>query len=162
MEYAIVAVPAIAMMFGAMTIGAGWKSIRQSRTLKSWPTTVGTVLSSHVTQEKKRDKNGSMSTEYRRSIEYEYSVRESTFRSRRIGKGSEPAYYLKDSCERALTLYPEGGAVTVHYDPNDPSDAVLDVTRYDWIGYFLVGGLLFLVGGWFVGMYLISRFESHG
>jgi hypothetical protein len=51
----------------------------------------------------------------------------------------------RSAMEQLIKPYPQGGAVTVYYNPQDPSSAVLDTTQpSDW-WYWLVFGVGFLL-----------------
>lgn len=88
---------------------------------------------------------------YEPSVRYRYEVNGQIYHSDRIRFGS--SFDPPDShsaAERLLQSYPRGSQVQVHYNPADPSDAVLYVEQSSDAPLFVVGGLLLFLLGLFV------------
>ncbi len=114
-----------------------------------WPQTQGTVTASRVAS--RRTAPGDLAYTSRDTemtsepfVEYEYAVKGRTFRCSRLSVAERAPGSER---ERILARYPVGAAVTVSYDPEDPSRAVLERT--------LPLGTMFL-GGWAVMLLLLG------
>ncbi|MEI7687928.1 MAG: DUF3592 domain-containing protein [Planctomycetota bacterium] len=160
MENVLILLPVLAILIGAASIYYARQNQLKRRAAQAWPTAPGQILTCRVYEEKNRDKDGSTSTQYRRSIEYEYAVGEKTYRSKRIDFGNESIYHLKGSCERALQPYRAGATVPVYYNPDNAEDAVLDVKKGSALTLYCVGVLFLGVGLLFLYFTLIGGFRS--
>ena len=78
---------------------------------------------------------------YQADIEYRYSVDGRSYVGNRVSyrwndkpssRTSDKGYY-----ERVLEKYPVGKNVTVHYNPNDPDEAVLE-TNPSWVACLIL------------------------
>ncbi len=68
------------------------------------------------------------------------------------------------SVEEVIGRLPKGKTVPVHYNPENPGDAVLEkgVGEGDWLQYWLVVGLNFLVlFGWCIGLFWRRKTKAH-
>ncbi len=78
-------------------------------------------------------------------MSYSYEVGGTVFNGDRIhyGHDSIDNTYLEGAAEKRLEPYRIGGAVTVHYNPNDPSQAVLEtgIRSYTYFHVLLSAGL---------------------
>src|SRR5260221_4104665 len=89
-----------------------------------WPTVRGKVetstTESYVTREDNREE-----THYAPVVEYVYQVQGHDYRSRQIGLGVavEGSQFIAD---KIAAKYPQGSDVTVHYNPDNPSNAALE------------------------------------
>lgn len=160
LDYAPLILPVIFILIGAGIVWTGRQRQLRQRAAQSWPTAPGKILSSQAYEERKREKDGSTTTQYRRSVEYEFVVGETTHRGKRIDLAGESTYSIKSSCERDLAAYPAGATVPVHYDPVRPDDCVLDVSRAGSVGLYVLGGLLMLAGIAFLGVLFSSGFAG--
>ncbi len=89
----------------------------------SWPTTEGRVLSSHV--DSYVDSEGD--TMYSAEVYYEYIVGGATYRGDLIRFGSNSgSTSARRSQQRIVDNYPVGASILVYYNPDDPTDAVLE------------------------------------
>lgn len=98
-----------------------WKQAGESR---SWPMTTGTVVRSYVhnVQERKEDP---VMVRYYPKVHYRYMVRGEVYTADRIAFGGHIETNQHEA-QKMVDRYPTGSAVTVAYDPNDPSVAVLN------------------------------------
>lgn len=97
----------------------GWAMIRQIRAL-GYSTVMGTVTHSSVVEERE----GNETHGYDFDIRYEYVVEGSQYNGSRYRYGSD-SNGDRTGHYRILASFPVGGQVKVHYNPNDPGDAVL-------------------------------------
>lgn len=132
----------------------GW-SIMRGQQSRSWPSTSGTILQSAIDTFQSTDEDGSTSTTYGVRLQYQFSVGGRQYEgSRRAFTNMRTSSYRRT--QKILDAYPQGGAVTVFYDPDDPSSCVLEpgvnkgayVALVFTVAMLLVGaaGLLGLIG----------------
>lgn len=107
----------------------------------SWPTVDGAVTRSEVTSHRSSHK-GRTSTSYHAQIEFDYTVDgqklHGTRRTYKVLASSQSA------ANEAVAAHPVGRVVTVSYDPQDPSRAVLD-PGWDWSNAIPIGVGLFAI-----------------
>lgn len=125
----------------------------------SWPSVEGSVVQTEVRRDT-RSKGSSGATlntyvEYYVSVNYTYDVEGNPYFASRysLGQGDRVSRRYKERSDaeaEAASRFPEGTTVTVHYDPKQPTEAVL-APGWNWgtfapllIGIFLGGsGWLF-------------------
>ena len=116
----------------------------------SWPTVPGVVtelrVSSHTSYQ-----NGRTSTQHTAQVKYAYQVNGQSYDSNRLGFGNPGGG--KKKANTKIAEYPQGAPVTVHYDPADPSNAVLETKAYGFVNYLLLAGLMIVIG--VVGLLLL-------
>ncbi len=118
---------------------------------KSWPKTGGVITASKKVT--KKDAEGR--TMYGVDITYAYKLNGFTYTSNRV-TGSDG--YSSDAgwAEGLVSAYPSKQEISVFYDPEDVTSAILQpgVTRMSWVPLIL--GLAFVAGG--IGAYIqVSR-----
>jgi hypothetical protein len=114
-----------AVVFGA--IGTGiltWTAINFVYALlsRSWPKAIGAVIASDL--RRSRDSEGGYL--YRAEVSYRYSVDGQEFVATRSRFGDRLEVSWSAAAANLVRRYPVGTAVHVHYDPTDPSEAVLE------------------------------------
>jgi hypothetical protein len=133
-------------LFGAAAIAWGLYSLVQAYRSAQWPKAIGTITSSAV--EEQRDSKGTMM--YRPAITYRYSVSGREYVSSRRIFGGEMGVNWPGPAEKTIARYPAGAAVTIHYDPRKPGEAVLEPGQYKIPLFAIVFGAVFLILGLFV------------
>jgi hypothetical protein len=97
-----------------------------------WPTVSGIIELSTTESYVKRE-NGRNETVYAPAVEYSYEVRDRQYRSRQVKLGVEISG-SKFIADKIAMKYPQGSRVTVHYDPQNPSSAMLESPHgYPWL-----------------------------
>jgi hypothetical protein len=127
-----------------------WTIYRQSRA-ESYPVTTGIVTGAEMSSHTSTDSDGHTSTTYRADIRFRYEVDGRTYTSDtyRYGVMSTSDHSHAGS---VLERYPVDAEVLVHYNPRDPSDAVLEV-GVSGMDMFLI---LFLTPFNLVGLWLLA------
>lgn len=135
----------IAIIVGATFFWFGWTRHSQSSASQSWPSVVGKVVSSKVTEHTRR-KSGVLKRSYRPDIVYEYEVEGSRFRSDRIGF-MDSSSTSRGHAEDRVKEFAVGKAVTVYFDPSDFEEACLD-RSVGWMPWLMMGcgAVIVLVG----------------
>ena len=114
-----------------------------------WPTTDGSIINSTYSmthESRERNNHHVLVTFYWPSVSYHYLVNNISYTSTKItliSSGSENY----DSVATILNRYPVGQMVTVHYNPTNPAQAVLEPGTQGAAWAFIGGGLLFAVCG---------------
>lgn len=91
---------------------------RKMAAVQTWSSTMGTVLASYL--ERRHSNDGS--TNYP-VVQYSYQVGGQSYQGAKIAPGMEVG---GTGAGKVVNRYPEGAQVMVFYDPNNPSDAVLE------------------------------------
>jgi len=110
------------------------------------------VEGSGVVQESRVDSHrGDESTQYKAVIRYSYEVKGKPYLSDRVSFGSGGSSSDSSGAHKTQRKYPKGAKVKLWYDPNEPSEAVLEIgsTGMSW---FL---LIFMQPFWMVAAGLI-------
>ena len=102
---------------------------------RSWSTTQGTITSTDLTETRGRWGRRS----YQPVIHFEYEVAGTKFSGNRLDLGGQQTSSTSEVA-KVFARYPEGGTVTVHYNPKHPETALLEA------GTKGTNWLLFLVG----------------
>jgi hypothetical protein len=107
-----------------------WAGRRLSAAAARWPQTVGRIVSSSVESYKTRTgrgDSGTGATVYQVVVEYSYRVGNRDYHGTRLSFGGQVSAG-RELAEAKAAQYPPGSDVMVHYDPANPSDAVLETT----------------------------------
>jgi hypothetical protein len=120
----------------ALIAVAAW-SVRMSARARRWPATTGLITSSRLVS--------SYDSSPDAEIRYTYKVSGVEYQSSNIGYGGH--WGSEDST--LVAKYPVGAVVTVYYEPELPSRALLERGRsLVWLA-FVFGGALFIALGTF-------------
>ena len=120
-------------LFGIFCFSVGVYQVRKSTSAVKWPTVEGIVLSAKVRRLPKAD--GRSRGNYRPDIEYQYCFNGKTFKNDKI-------YFFeaglsKTASQSFVCKYAPGNYIKVFYNPNNPSESVLE-PKLSWRGYALV------------------------
>lgn len=132
-----------------MSFWAAWSMYRGSLA-GGWPTEKGEIISSSADQTGETHK-------YRFNVAYEYEVDGKIYTSSRYTTADK--LLPREEAERLASRNRPGKPVVVHYDPRNPSNAVLEQSFPTWTVPLLVVGIILLVNGlmlltgsgWFAG-----------
>jgi hypothetical protein len=114
---------------GLMVLGLLWGARRQAAEASGWPVTGGHIVSSTVEHYRTRvggARSGTLTTFYEPVVEYSYRVNAREYHSTQLSFGGKAAGG-EQAAQTKAAQYPPGTDVVVHYDPKNPSNAVLDV-----------------------------------
>lgn len=135
-------------------IGAGILIYARSVSAKarrslSWPSVEGVISHSAVLLSTQQTSSSTNAAVYKADVAYRYKLKGRDYSSSRITLMDYSS--TGGRAEAIVARYPDGAAVSVYYDPADPSDSVLEpgstggITLLDLIGWaFAAGGLFFL------------------
>jgi|AMWB02.1.fsa_nt_gi hypothetical protein len=135
----------LCIVAGALIILFGLLQARKASTAKArWAEAHGQILESHLQSQRSRSSSGISSTTYSPEVTYEYEVDGQTYTGNRLGFGS--GSFSEKKAKAKIAPYPAGAAVTVHYDPAEPSNAVLETVATNKGGALVLGGALIALG----------------
>ena len=141
--------PLILAVVGAATIVWGRRLYRQGERTRRWPTVSGAIAESGVVESQRHSGDSGEAIGYRLYIRYTYAVQGRSYESTRIALGPRRVSTSHAEVTRQAARYRVGAAVTVRYDPDDPSSAVLQVGAQNVLLLYAVGAG-FIVAGFFL------------
>ena len=105
---------------------------RKMNVVQGWSSAMGTVLASYLERRRSGD-SGSVNYPV---VQYTYQVGGQTYQGAKIAPGMDVG---GTGAGRVVEKYPQGAQVMVFYDPNNPSDAVLEKkARAQWLMWLLL------------------------
>ncbi len=110
-----------------------------SQSASKWPTVTGTITSSGVETRRTRGRRGRPSTSKRAVVEYRYFAggKQHTNDRVRVTDKSKGFRIAQWNSQAIVDEYPTGTKVTVAYDPDEPSNSVLEtalpMSSYIWM-----------------------------
>lgn len=140
----------IVALVGVVFAIIGFVSRRRAALSQSWPTVSGEVLTSTIVQHHSTDSDGSSSTSFEPLVEYRYTVIGSEMIGKKIAFGANQFDF--GTAQRIIGRYPTGSAVQVHYNPDKPTEAVLE-TRANGGMVFLVVGIVLVIAGILIAVF---------
>lgn len=92
---------------------------------REWLSTDGMIVKSFVTSEQDNEDTKGTRLLYVPYVAYTYFVQGTQFVATRIHFGANAKSTVREGAEKALGNYPVGAPVTVYFNPENPTDAVL-------------------------------------
>jgi len=117
---------------------------RKAQAAQTWPVAPGQILFCTVESHTSTDSDGDSSTTYEPKVEYSYAVMGTPMKGHRISYGAMGSNYK--SARKIADQYPAGSAVSVHYNPEKTSEAVLETSARGGTMFMVVGILIMVVG----------------
>jgi hypothetical protein len=108
------------LLMNAIFLGIIVSTQRKMNAVKGWSSTMGTVMASYL--ERRRSSNNRGSTNYP-VVQYSYQVGGQMLQGSKIAPGMEVG---GTGAGKVVERYPAGAQVMVFYNPQNPSDAVLE------------------------------------
>lgn len=151
-EWIFFGIGALSFLVGAGLFALADHARRKGARSRTWPWTHALVLESRI-EESTNSRGEEMCAP---AIRYRYRAGGKDHESDRIEWGGKAATSDRAWAQDYVTRFPEGARVKVHYDPDDPGEAVLDpegmgaanVARFASL-VFLTVGVLFMAIAWF-------------
>jgi hypothetical protein len=130
---------------GLILIYTYFRNLARVREAEGWPISQGMILESRVKEDSSIDSDGFTSSHYYPEVRYLYRVLGSEYEGTKITFGPTSGN-TQSRAMQAISKYPKGSTVTVYYDPEQPSKAVLERTLSKSL---LVSGVIFIAIGIF-------------
>ena len=106
---------------------------RKMAAVSQWPSTMGNVMMSTIEQ---RSSSEGGYTDYP-VVQYSYQVNGQTYQSYKLAPGPEMG---GTGARKVVARYPSGAQVVVFYNPQNPSEAVLErKAPAQWLMWLLLG-----------------------
>jgi hypothetical protein len=137
------------VLIGAALFAFGIAQRNKAKAAQAWPTAPGVILASGLDQHTSYDSDRGSSTTYAPQVQYQYDVMGSTYTGNQLAFGN--ASYDYRTASKRIAPYPQGAQVTVHYDPANPANAVLE-TKASGSVILLVLGVIFAGIGLVIGV----------
>lgn len=134
---------------GIFLMVMGMLSLQQGKEARSWKVVAGRITRSTL-EEKRVDTSygdGLRRSEvgYQPQIEYQYRVGDETLTGKRLSLVEKQ--YTQKAGQKVLEKYPIGVTVQVHYDPENPQEAVIATGTVLSSFIFMLGGLALVAVG---------------
>jgi len=136
------------LVLGIIFIVVALNMRRKAAASQNWPTVPGVITSASVAESVSSDEDGP-STSYQPRVVYTYQVAGVDYQASGLSFGAVRSGSRR-SAEQALQAYPVGQPVTVHYNPQKPSEAVLN-PQAGGSKAFLIAGIVLAVLGLMIG-----------
>lgn len=109
----------VLLILNAIFLGVIFFMRRKMAAVSQWPSTMGTVMMSTIEQ---RSSSDSGYTDYP-VVQYSYQVGGQAYQSYKLAPGPEVG---GTGARKVVARYPAGAQVMVFYNPENPSEAVLE------------------------------------
>ena len=124
-----------------------FRAVAKANASETWPTSIGKLTRSEVVVEKDRDPDSRNSTWYNPVVAYSYNVAGETIEGSRI-RFANMRRGSRKKAEEVLARYRVGDSVTVRYNPEKPSEGVLETEKPGPLYLVMaLAGLIFIVFG---------------
>lgn len=122
----------VLLILNAVFLGVIYFMRRKMAAVSQWPSTMGTVMMSTVEW---RSSSEGGSTAYP-VVQYSYQVNGQAFQGYKLAPGPEVG---GTGAQKVAARYPAGAQVMVFYNPQNPSDAVLETKApAQWLMWLLL------------------------
>ena len=138
-------IPLLFVAIGLVLFYIYFRNLARVRASEGWPASQGTILESWVRESTTTDDDGSTSSHYYPEVRYAYQVMGVEYQGDKLTFGPKSGG-AQSKAARIVSNYPKGVTVTVYYDPQKPSNAVLERNVSKSL---LIYGLIFIVIGIF-------------
>ena len=140
---------AIPILVGLVIIGLVLNlNMKAKKAAKNWLTAPGVIISSDLDLQSSRG-TGVPTQYFKPIVSYSYQVGAQSYQGERLDFASR-AYRSETKAKQRIAAFQQGAQVTVHYDPVDPSKAVLEPTAAGNGLLIILGIALILTGVFFV------------
>ena len=126
---------------GVVLIVLYFRNKSKSAASQSWPSVVGRVTSTDIAMQSNDDEDN-LSYSFLPKINFEYQVGGQVYQAHRFSFGSEPSFSSRGKAEGFLSPYPLNAQVKVFYNPEKPSEAVLEQKMRSMTTGLIVGIIL--------------------
>jgi Protein of unknown function (DUF3592) len=154
----------IVCLIFAIGLGAAtWLVYRHQLELTSWPTTQGVILSSELRHTTAETADRRYQLAWQPFVKYQYRVNGETFVGHRIStrQYSEFARSIDTPPTAKLRVvllrYPVGAQVIVHFNPEHPDFAVIEIDRAGTVYFGSVAAACGVLGMGFLAAWMLKR-----
>ena len=120
------------LLMNAIFLGIILSTQRKMNAIQGWSSTMGTVSNSYL-ESRRSSKGGSVSYPV---VQYSYQAGGQSYQGTKIAPGMEVG---GTGAGKVVGRYPIGAQVMVFYDPQDPTDAVLERKAHaQWVMWLVL------------------------
>ena len=141
---------------GIFLVAQGTRSRRKAGESLSWPSITGTIAETEVRESRNTNDDGRVDVSYYPQVTYTYEVAGQSHRSHRIAFGAITPVRNVTQVQKALTQYPVGTPISVYYNPDKPSEAVLERTAAHTQALIIIGVVCLALGLCIGGAFLLG------
>ncbi|SRR5579871_2699961 len=141
---------------GALLLRAALSFSAKARASQDWPTAPGEISHSAVLWQTQTSPTQARESTFKADICYRYKVNGKSYSSSKIRVLDLAA--TRGSADEAVGRYPDNSSVQVYYNPEDPSDAVLEPGSSGGLTVLFAGGGAFVLAGLF---FLLMSLTGH-
>jgi hypothetical protein len=132
---------------GVFMIYLGRRSQKKADASQNWPSVNGTIQDVRAAKNYRSSADDDLEVPtYSPKLRYSYSVGAAEYSSDRIAFGYGKTFSSESAALSSIQKYSQGSLVTVYYNPEDPTEAVLERKNERQV-WGLVGGILLIVLG---------------
>tara|TARA_B100000282_G_scaffold1908_1_gene1314 strand:+ start:130 stop:600 length:471 start_codon:yes stop_codon:yes gene_type:complete len=127
---------------------------------ENWDKGTATITSSEIekTESKSKDAQGftQTSTSYSVRVKYSYTVEGSNYEGNTVGFGTM-SHNERSDAQEELKSYPKGKTIDVYYDPENPSDSVLNKGVF-WPMYIVIVVMVIILIGSIWASFALTKY----
>ncbi|OUT62386.1 MAG: hypothetical protein CBB71_02230 [Rhodopirellula sp. TMED11] len=138
--------PLIFFVVGVVVLWSGVNNYQRGNASESWPTVQGTVLDATIRDVRSSNSNGPSRTSYAVHLDYEYEVDGTVYEGDQVRFGAM-MHNERSGALAEQKKYATDSPVSVHYNPEDASEAVLVAGYGDGVWVAIGLGVVFTVVG---------------
>ena len=147
--------------FGSMIfLGVGLWMINKGMQSENWDKGTATITSSEIekTESKSKDAQGFTQTSisYSVRVKYSYIVEGSNYDGNTVGFGTM-SHNERSDAQEELKSYPKGKTIDVYYDPEKPSDSVLNKGVF-WPMYIVIVVMVIILIGSIWASFALTKY----
>ena len=135
---------AIFFILGLVLLLIGIRQRSKAKAAAEWPTTTGTIISASLQENSSLDSDNNTQITYEPLVQYQYSLIGQRYVGTRLSFGHMSYDYR--TAAKKIAAYVPGAQVTVHYDPTDPSQSVLEPKAAGGMVIIILGTLFMVIG----------------
>lgn len=133
--------PYLLIVLGVLSIAASAVQQLRAQRTAGWPTTEARIVQTEIqTESARRD-----GVSYKPRVQYEYTVNGTRHVGSKLSH-SIPTSRSRDSIQSVLDRHQVGSTVLAHYNPDQPSESVLDNSRPSRALNWAIGFVFIVVG----------------
>ncbi len=147
--------------FGSMIfLGVGLWMINKGMQSENWDKGTATITSSEIEKTESRSKDAQgftqTSTSYGVSVKYSYTVEGGNYEGNTVGFGTM-SHNERSDAQEELKSYPKGKTIDVYYDPENPSDSVLNKGVF-WPMYIVIVVMVIILIGSIWASFALTKY----
>ena len=150
----------VLLILGGGLVFYNARSRKKADLSHGWPSTNGKVIVSEIRESKSTDEDGRIKVSNYPHIEYAYEVNGQNYISKQISFGGVLGYNDRDKVQTKLEHFPVGSMVLAFYNPEKPTEAVVEQTSGGAKWALVVGIIVLIMAVCIAGVLLIGAIRN--